>query len=60
MKLAGFFLTVAGFFLTLSALVLMHTLALRSVFVGCGLAVECVGLAMITRGHQITVRENSR
>jgi hypothetical protein len=46
MKYAGLLVMPAGFFLTIAALVLFPASAPRTVFVICGLAVECLGLAV--------------
>ena len=51
MKYAGLLVMPAGFFLTIAALVLFSDPARRGVFVFCGLAVECLGLAVAVRGH---------
>ena len=59
MKYAGLLVMPAGFFLTLAALVLFPDPAKRAAFVLCGLAVECMGLAVAVRGH-IPARGASR
>lgn len=51
LKLAGFFLLVAGWVLVICALVLLPPRSSRSVFVGAGLLVEIVGLALAVRSH---------
>jgi hypothetical protein len=51
MKYAGLLVMPAGFFLSIAALVLFADPAQRAVFVVCGLAVECLGLAVAVRGH---------
>jgi hypothetical protein len=51
MKYAGLLVMPAGFFLTIAALVLFPDAAPREAFVLCGLAVECLGLAVAVRGH---------
>jgi hypothetical protein len=60
MKIAGFFLTLAGFFLAVAALVLLHTLGLRYVFILIGLALEFGGLALVTRSYMTKAREGGR
>lgn len=51
MKYAGLLVMPAGFFLTLAALVLFPDPVKRMAFVFCGLVVECIGLAVVVRGH---------
>jgi UPF0716 family protein affecting phage T7 exclusion len=51
MKYAGLLVMPAGFFLSIAALVLFADPTQRAVFVVCGLAVECLGLAVAVRGH---------
>lgn len=41
----------AGFFLCIAAILLFPASTQRSIFVLCGLAVECLGLAVAIRGH---------
>jgi hypothetical protein len=58
MKYAGLLVMPAGFFLSLYALVLFPAPGPRAAFVLCGLAVECMGLAVAVRGHMEARGEN--
>jgi hypothetical protein len=60
MKFAGLLVMPAGFFLTMAALVLFADPASRAAFVLCGLAVECLGLAVAVRGHMEARGESKR
>jgi hypothetical protein len=51
MKYAGLLVLPAGFFLSIAALVLFPDPTSRTVFVLCGLAVECLGIVVAVRGH---------
>jgi len=51
MRFAGLFVLLAGFSLTVSALMLLPTAGRRAAFIGCGLAVEALGLAVVVRAH---------
>jgi hypothetical protein len=51
MKVAGLLVMPTGFFLVLAALVLFPDPARRGAFIGCGLLVEALGLAVAVRGH---------
>jgi hypothetical protein len=53
MKYAGLLVMPAGFFLTVAAILLFQSPGLRMAFVLCGLAVECMGLAVAVRGHML-------
>jgi len=59
MKYAGLAVMPAGFFLTVAALALFPDPTRRSVFVLCGVAVECLGLVVAVRGH-VPARGSSR
>lgn len=48
----------AGFFLVAAALLLFNGSTLRFIFVLCGLAVECMGLAFAVRAHMASRGEN--
>lgn len=52
MKLVACVLLVSGFFLTLAALVLFSVLQMRLIFVSAALAVEALGVWLLTRGHK--------
>lgn len=54
MKYAGLLVMPAGFFLCIAAIVLFTSPVPRAIFVFCGLAVECVGLAVTVRSHLAT------
>jgi hypothetical protein len=58
MKNAGLLVKPAGFSLSIAALVLFPAPAQRATFVVCGLAVECLGLAVAVRGHLQALGEN--
>jgi hypothetical protein len=51
LKPAGFFLLIMGWLLVLSALILLGQGAARAGFVGAGVAVELLGLALVVRSH---------
>jgi len=53
MKLLGFLLLVAGWAIALSAVVLLAPGTPRGVFAVAGLAVEVVGLVVVTRSHPL-------
>lgn len=54
MKYAAMLLMLAGFFLVLTALVLFDALALRTVFVLSGCAVEALGMVLSIRTHMMS------
>ena len=51
MKFAGFLLLVAGWLIVLTAVALLASAGARGAFVAAGLAVELLGLGVITRAH---------
>ncbi len=51
MKLAGLLLLPAGWAIVLAAIVLLPPVSARSGFVLAGVAVEIVGLVVVTRAH---------
>ena len=51
MKLAGCLLLISGWLIVLVALVLLPDFGMRAAFIGAGIAVEIVGLALIARGQ---------
>jgi len=51
MKLAGLLLLPAGWAIVLTAIVLLPPVPVRSGFVLAGVAVELVGLVLVTRAH---------
>jgi len=51
LKLAGCLLLLSGWMIVLVALVLLPGLAARAAFIGAGIAVEILGLALIARGQ---------
>ena len=51
MRITGFLLLVAGWFLVLSALVLLRAPGPLAAFVLAGIAVEGLGLGMVSRSH---------
>jgi hypothetical protein len=62
MKLAGLLLLPAGWVIVLTAIVLLPPAPVRSGFVLAGLAVEAVGLGLVTRAHipQVDERPQER
>lgn len=52
MRLVGCLLLMSGFFLTLAALVLFPVLQMRLVFVCAALAVEALGVWLLTQGYK--------
>ncbi len=58
MKTAGLLVMPAGFFLVVAAIALFSSLTMRSIFVLCGLAVECMGLGIAVRSHMTARGEN--
>jgi hypothetical protein len=57
LRLVGCLLLLSGFALTLAALVLLTALSQRFAFVAAGLAVELLGLALLTYGYKSTQKE---
>ncbi len=57
MRLVGCLLLLSGFALVLAALVLLPALAQRFAFVAAGLAVEVLGLALLTHGYKPRQKE---
>jgi hypothetical protein len=51
MKLAGLLLLPAGWAIVLTAIVLLPAVPVRSGFALAGVAVEVVGLVLVTRAH---------
>ena len=51
MKLTGFLLLLTGWVLTLSAIVLLPRAGARAAFMLAGIAVELLGVALVTRAH---------
>jgi len=52
LRLVGCLLLLSGFFLVLAALVMLTSLSQRFAFVGAGLAVELLGLGLLTHGYK--------
>lgn len=52
MRLAACLLLVSGFVVAVAALILLPALGLRFAFVAAGLAVECLGLWLLTQAHR--------
>ena len=57
MKLVSCLLLVSGFFLVLAALVLFPAPAMRVAFVATGLAVEVLGVGLLTRAYTQAQKE---
>jgi hypothetical protein len=51
LKLAGCLLLLSGWIIVLAALVLLPGMSARASFIGAGIAVEILGLALIARGQ---------
>jgi hypothetical protein len=52
MKLAGFLLLLAGWSVLVVTIVILPSLAARSVFVVAGLLVETLGIVLVGRSHR--------
>lgn len=52
MRLAACLLLVSGFVVAVAALILLPALGLRFAFVASGLALECVGIWLLTQAHR--------
>ena len=57
MRLAACLLLVSGFVVTLAALVLLPALGLRFAFVAAGLAVECLGVWLLTKAYRALAKD---
>ncbi len=53
MRLLGCLLLLSGFFLVLAALVLLPSFVQRAVFVAAAVAIEVVGVCLLTRAYTI-------
>lgn len=51
MKLIGCLLLLSGWFLVLAALVMLPAFPSRAAFIGAGLAIEILGLVLLTRAY---------
>lgn len=60
MRLVGCLLLLSGFVLSVVALVLLASLGQRVAFVGAGLGVEVLGVALLTRANTAIVKEQRR
>ena len=60
MRLVGCLLLLSGFVLSVMALVLLASLGQRVAFVGAGLGVEVLGVALLTRANTAIVKEQRR
>ncbi len=58
MKLFGLLLLLSGWFLTLADLVMLQANGLRLAFLAAGLAVEVLGLALLTWGYTAAQRRS--
>ena len=58
MKLVACVLLLSGFFLVLAALVMLSSLAQRSVFAGAGFGVEILGLSLLTQSYRSIRKEH--
>ncbi len=57
MRLVGCLLLLSGFFIVLAALVMLTAFGQRLAFTGAALAVEVLGLALLTQGHKPAMKE---
>lgn len=57
MRLAACLLLVSGFVVTLAALILLPALGMRFAFVVAGLAVECLGVWLLTQAHRAIAKD---
>ena len=57
MRLFGCALLLSGFFIVLVALVLLSAFPQRLAFVAAGLAVEALGVGLLTHGHKPVAKE---
>jgi hypothetical protein len=56
LRLIGCLLLLSGWLLVLSALVMLPGFAQRAAFITAGIAVEALGLALLTRGYTLVQR----
>ncbi len=56
MRLIGCFLLLAGWLIVLAALFMLSGSAMRIVFVTAGIAIEILGLALLTQGYRVLQR----
>jgi len=57
LRLAACLLLVSGFVVTLAALVLLPALGMRFAFVAAGLAVECLGVWLLTQAYRALAKD---
>jgi hypothetical protein len=57
LRLVGCALLLSGFFIVLAALALLSSFPQRLGFVVAGLAVEALGLGLLTQGHKPVAKE---
>jgi hypothetical protein len=60
LRLVGCLLLLSGFVLSVVALVLLASLGQRFAFVGAGLGVEVLGVALLTRANTAIAKEQGR
>ena len=51
MKLIGCLLLLSGWFLVFAALVMLHAFPQRAAFIAAGMAIEILGLVLLTRAY---------
>lgn len=51
MKIAGLLMMPSGWFIVLAALALLRSFRAQESFIAAGMAVEILGLALLTRSH---------
>jgi hypothetical protein len=57
LRLIGCLLLLSGFFIVLAALVLMKLFQMRLGFVGAGLGVDVLGVALLTKAYKSASKE---
>ena len=51
MKLIGSLLLISGWLIVLAALIMLVTVTQRAIFIASGMAIEILGLILLTRGY---------
>lgn len=57
MRLAACLLLVSGFIVALAALILLPALGMRIGFIAAGLAIECLGVWLLTQAHRALAKD---
>jgi hypothetical protein len=56
LKLIGCLLLLSGWFLVLAALVMLPAFTQRAAFIAAGMAIEILGLVLLTRAYTVMQR----